>query len=239
MLELLNLENLLFIDIETVPICAKFEQLTPVYQKLWSKKVEHMPKRPEDTPATMFSRAGIFSEFGKVICISTGSVKMVDGKRSIKLQSFFGNDEKKLLEEFVLFLNTKFTKKENMFCGHNVKEFDIPYLSRRMMINEMKLPAILDLSGKKPWEVSHLDTMDLWKFGDYKHFTSLELLATVLNIPTPKDDIDGSEVAKVYYQDNNLERIVTYCQKDVLTVAQLMLKYQGKELIKEENVIFA
>jgi len=239
MLELLNLENLLFLDIETVPMTADFDQLTDTYKKLWSKKVEHLPKRPEDTPATMYSRAGIFSEFGKVICISVGSIKIIEGKRSIKIQSFYGDDEKTILENFIQFLNTKFTKKENMFCGHNIKEFDIPYLSRRMMINRIKIPSILDMAGKKPWEVSHLDTMDMWKFGDYKHFTSLELLATVLNIPTPKDDIDGSDVAKVYYLEKNLERIVTYCQKDVLTVAQLMLRYQGKELIEGSNVIIS
>jgi len=239
MLELVNLENILFIDIETVPMCADFDQLPDIYKKLWTRKAEFLPKKPEDTPATIYSRAGIYAEFGKIICISVGAMKTINSKKSFKIKSFFGDDEKKLLEDFVKLLNTQFSKKENLLCGHNIKEFDIPYLSRRMIINGVKLPVMLDLAGKKPWEVGHLDTLELWKFGDYKNFTSLELLATIFGIPTPKDDIDGSDVARVYYIEKDLKRIVTYCQKDVLTVAQLMLKYQGKQLIKESDVIIS
>jgi DNA polymerase elongation subunit (family B) len=236
MLELLNLENILFLDIETVPMCADFDQLPENYKKHWMRKSEFIPKRPEDTPASIFSRAGIFAEFGKIICISTGALKSSGTKKSFKIKSFYGDDEKKLLGDFLQMLNTQYNKKENMMCGHNVKEFDIPFISRRIMINEIKLPAILDLAGKKPWEVGHIDTMDLWKFGDYKNYTSLDLLATLFNIPSPKDDIDGSDVARVYYAEKDLERIVKYCQKDVLTVAQLMLKFQGKPLINSEDV---
>jgi 3'-5' exonuclease len=239
MLELLNLENILFLDIETVPMCAEYDQLPENYKKHWMRKSEFIPKRPEDTPSTLFSRAGIFAEFGKIICISTGSLKNSGSKKSFKIKSFYGDDEKKLLGDFLQMLNAQYGKKENMLCGHNVKEFDIPYISRRMMINEIKLPAILDLAGKKPWEVGHIDTMDLWKFGDYKNYTSLDLLATLFNIPSPKDDIAGSDVARVYYQEKDLERIVKYCQKDVLTVAQLMLKFQGKPLISSEEVTVA
>lgn len=236
MLDLLNLENVLFLDIETVPVCAEFNQLTDIYKKLWTRKAEFLARKPEDTPATLYSRAGIYAEFGKIICISIGEVKSVDGKFCVKIKSFFGDDEKKILNDFIKLVNTQYSKKEHMLCGHNAKEFDIPFLSRRMLINGIKLPAMLDLAGKKPWEVAHLDTMELWKFGDYKNFTSLELLATLFEIPTPKDDIDGSDVSRVYYIEKDLDRIVTYCQKDVLTVVQLMLKYQGKQLIQEEDV---
>jgi len=239
MLELVNLENILFIDIETVPMYADFDQLPDIYKKLWTRKAEFLPKKPEDTPATIYSRAGIYAEFGKIICISVGAMKTINSKKSFKIKSFFGDDEKKLLEEFVQLLNSHYSKKENLLCGHNIKEFDIPYLSRRMIINGVKLPVMLDLAGKKPWEVGHLDTLELWKFGDYKNFTSLELLATIFGIPTPKDDIDGSDVARVYYIEKDLKRIVTYCQKDVLTVVQLMLKYQGKQLINESDVIIS
>ena len=238
MLDFLNLENVLFLDIETVPMCAEFNELSEIYKKLWARKAEFIPRRPEDTPETLYSRAGIFAEFGKVICICVGAMKTVDGRKSIKIKSFSCDEEKRVLEDFVQLLNTHYNKKENLLCGHNAKEFDVPFLSRRMMINGIRLPALLDVAGKKPWEVSTIDTMELWKFGDFKNFTSLELLATLFNIPTPKDDIAGGDVARVYYKENNLKRIVTYCQKDVLTVAQLMLKYQGRPLIKEEDVSF-
>ena len=97
----------------------------------------------------------------------------------------------------------------------------------------------MNIAGKKPWEINHLDTMELWRFGDYKNYTSIKLLAALFDIPTPKDDIDGSQVAGVYYQEKDLERIKIYCQKDTLTVAQLLLSYKGEELIKEENIEFA
>jgi DNA polymerase elongation subunit (family B) len=236
MLEFLNLESVLFLDIETVPMCAEFEQLPDIFKKLWTRKSEFLPRKPEDTPANLYARAGIYAEFGKIICISVGMVKTTDGKPGLKLKSFYGEDEKKILNDFIKLINTQYNKKEHLLCGHNAKEFDIPYLSRRMMINGIKLPPILDLAGKKPWEVGHLDTMELWKFGDYKNFTSLELLATLFNIPTPKDDIAGSDVARVYYAEKDIDRIVKYCQKDVLTVVQLMLKYQGKQLIHDDDV---
>ncbi|NTW31733.1 MAG: 3'-5' exonuclease [Bacteroidetes bacterium] len=236
MLELLNLDNVLFLDIETVPMCAEYDQLPEIYKKHWNRKSDFIPRRPEDTPQTLYSKAGIFAEFGKIICISVGTLKTIDSKKSFKIKSFYGHDEKKILEDFVALLNTSYNKKENMLCGHNAKEFDIPFISRRMLINGIKLPMLLDLAGKKPWEVGHLDTMELWKFGDYKNYTSLEMLATLFDIPTPKDDIAGSDVSRVYWEEKDLERIMKYCQKDVLTVAQLMLKYQGKPLISDEDV---
>ena len=156
-----------------------------------------------------------------------------------KLKSFYGDDEKILLEEFSKLLFSYFNKKENLLCAHNGKEFDYPFISRRMMIHGIKLPMLLELAGKKPWEVSLLDTMELWKFGDYKNYTSLELLAAIFDIPTPKDDIAGADVARVYYEEKDLDRIVKYCQKDTLTVAQILLKYQGKSIIPEENIEIA
>ncbi|HNW99179.1 MAG TPA: 3'-5' exonuclease [Bacteroidales bacterium] len=239
MLELLNLDNVLFLDVETAPMVAEYKQLPPAYKKLWDHKTQYMMKREEDTPETIFQKAGIFAEFAKVICVSTGVMRTIEGKRTFRIKSFSGDDEKKVLEDLATMLNTSFGKKEQMLCGHNIKEFDIPFLSRRMMVNGIKHPAVLDLSGKKPWEVGHLDTMELWKFGDYKNYTSLELLATLFNIPSPKEDIEGSDVARVYWIEKDLPRIVEYCQRDVFTVAQLMLKYQGKPLIKEEDLVIS
>lgn len=236
MYESLNLENLLFIDIETVPIAPSYEELSLNYKKHWDRKAEFIPHRQEDTPEDLFVKAGIYAEFGKVVCISLGSIKCFEEKNTIKLKSFYGEDEKELLARFVEMMNKPGNRKDLILCGHNIKEFDIPYLSRRLMVNGIRFPFLLNLSGKKPWEVTHIDTMELWKFGDRKNFTSLDLLATIFNIPTPKDDIDGSDVARVYYEEKNIERIATYCQKDVVTVAQLMLRYQGKPLIKEEDI---
>ena len=158
-------------------------------------------------------------------------------RQRVQLKSFYGDDEKILLEEFAQLLSKHYNTPASLLCGHNGKEFDFPYLARRMLINGIPLPSILDLAGKKPWEIRHLDTLELWKFGDYKHYTSLELLAAIFDIPTPKDDIDGSQVAKVYWEDKDLERIAAYCQKDVLTTLQLFRRYQGLPLVKEEFVV--
>jgi uncharacterized protein YprB with RNaseH-like and TPR domain len=151
------------------------------------------------------------------------------------VKSFYGDNEKEILTGFHSLLNK--TLKENyMLCAHNGKEFDFPFLGRRTLINGLKLPSQLDIAGKKPWEILHLDTMELWKFGDYKHYTSLELLAHVFNIPSPKQDLDGSMVAKTYYEDKDLERIKEYCQNDVLTIAQLLLRYKGEKIIEDKDI---
>ena len=233
MMNYIPLQKLLFLDIETVPMCPVYDELPEKFKPLWDKKAKYLKKEEEDTSETLFPRAGIYAEFGKVVCISFGM--LVDG--SIRIKSFYGDDEKVLLADFANLLETKFSSKDFLLCAHNGKEFDFPYLSRRMLINSIPLPEILDLAGKKPWEVSHIDTMELWKFGDFKNYTSLEVLAAVFDIPTPKDDIDGSQVGKVYWEDKDLERIVTYCQKDVLTIAQLFLRYQGKPLLEDEQVV--
>jgi uncharacterized protein YprB with RNaseH-like and TPR domain len=234
MLNYIKLEKILFLDIETVPMSASYKELPEKFIPLWDKKAGYLKKEEGDTPESLFQRAGIYSEFGKVVCISFGMF----AAGSFRIKSLYGDDEKLLLHDFAELLESKFSSSDFLLCAHNGKEFDFPYLSRRMLINGISLPEILDLAGKKPWEVAHLDTMELWKFGDFKNYTSLETLAAVFNIPTPKDDIDGSQVGKVYWEDKDLERIVNYCQKDVLTIAQLFLKYQGKELLKDEQVVF-
>ena len=234
MLNYIKLEKVLFLDIETVPMCANYNDLPEKFVPLWDKKAGYLKREDEDTPESLFQRAGIYSEFGKVVCISFG---MMAGS-TFRIKSFYGDDEKVLLKEFADLLESRFSSSDFLLCAHNGKEFDFPYLSRRMLINGISLPEILDLAGKKPWEVAHLDTMELWKFGDFKNYTSLETLAAVFNIPTPKDDIDGSQVGRVYWEEQDLDRIVNYCQKDVLTIAQLFLRYQGKELLREDQVVF-
>lgn len=233
MMNYIPFRRLLFLDIETVPIYATYEALPGKFKKLWDKKAAFLKKEDDDTAETLYGRAGIYAEFGKVICISFGM--LMDG--NFRIKSFYGDDEKAVLKDFADLLESRFSSKDFLLCAHNGKEFDFPYLSRRMLINGIRLPEILDLAGKKPWEVSHIDTMELWKFGDFKNYTSLELLAAVFDIPTPKDDIDGSMVGQVYWEEKNLERIVNYCQKDVLTIAQLFRRFQGEPLLTEEQVV--
>lgn len=233
MIEKLHLEDILFLDIETVPQFPQYDDMPESLKLLWDKKAGYLAKSEEDTPETLFSRAGIYAEFGKIVCISTG---IIHGK-SFRVKSFYGDDEKIMLEEFAGMLNRYYNRPSNLLCGHNGKEFDFPYIARRMLVNGIRLPKILNLFGKKPWEVQHLDTMELWRFGDYKNFTSLQLLTTIFNIPSPKDDIDGSMVGEVYWKEKNLERIAEYCQKDTLAVAQLLLRYLGKPLIEPDDVV--
>ncbi|ASB48580.1 3'-5' exonuclease [Alkalitalea saponilacus] len=238
MLDQYKVENVLFVDIETVPQYPGFQDLDVDFQQLWEKKSSYFRKE-DQTPADVYERAGIYAEFGKIVCISAGIVFSKNGERFFKAKSFAGHDEKLLLTEFGQMLTAFTSEKDRNICGHNVKEFDIPFIARRMIINGVSLPAELDVAGKKPWEVKFIDTLDLWKFGDYKHYTSLALLTKILNIPTPKDDIDGSQVASVYYEENNLERIAVYCEKDVFATAQLFLRFKGEPLIKQENFIRA
>ncbi|HEX2967880.1 MAG TPA: 3'-5' exonuclease [Bacteroidales bacterium] len=235
MLSNINPEDILFLDIETVPGTESFESLDPALKTLWDKKSK-LFRDNEQTAGDVYQRAGIYSEFGRIICISVGILKVKD-ESFIRLKSFYGNDEKLLLEDFADLL-VKFCKlrKDAVLCAHNGKEFDFPYISRRMIINRVGLPEILDNAGKKPWEVKFLDTMDLWKFGDYKNFTSLELLTSVLGIPTPKDDIDGSMVSGIYYVENDIRRIVKYCEKDVLAISQVLLRFMNLPAITEDRV---
>lgn len=237
MLENVNLEHVLFLDIETVPQASGFDQLNDSAKTLWEHKAQHLKKADNETAADIYSRAGIYAEFGKIICISVGYFSKTGNSRQFRIKSFYGHHEAEILRQFSNLLNSHFSRKESLLCAHNGKEFDFPYLSRRMLINGIKLPALLDTSSKKPWEVQHLDTMELWRFGDYKSFTPINLLAHIFNIPSPKDDIDGSQVWHVYWNENNLDRIVAYCQKDVLTVAQLLLCYLIQPILKTEEVV--
>ena len=225
-------------DIETVPCSPSFDDLDTTFQALWAEKTAWQRKE-EYTPAEFYKlKAGVMAEFAKIICISVGYLFVEKNENHFRIKSFYGDDEKQIITDFNELLNSQFSKKQHQLCAHNGKEFDFPFIARRTLINGLKLPVLLDIAGKKPWEVNHLDTMELWKFGDYKHYTSIKLLAALFNIPTPKDDIDRSQVAGVYWNDKDLERIKKYCQKDTLTVAQLILKYKGEELILENNIEF-
>jgi 3'-5' exonuclease len=238
MLDKISLQNILFLDIETVPQVYTCDSLSDQMRSLWDSKMQYF-KKDGNEATTLYHKAGIYAEFGKVVCVSIGTLQRHNFKHSLHIKSFFGDNEKLLLKEFKEFLWTNNPKKNMQLCAHNGKEFDFPFLARRMLINGIKLPPALDNSGKKPWEVNHIDTLDLWKFGDYKNFSSLALLAAVFNIPSPKNDMDGSQVAKVYWEEKNLKRIVSYCQMDVLTLAQLLLKFKGEQIIEAGNVFIA
>jgi len=235
-----QLKSILFVDIETVPLQPSYELLTEGLQKEWLRKAKNLKISPEEdsAPAALFNeRSGVFSEFAKVVCIGFGSLQLQNGEWKMRLKALASDDEKELLQAFCSMLDN-FTKfyPALRFCGHNIKEFDIPFLCRRMIINGMGLPLCMQLSGKKPWEISHIDTLELWRFGDYKNFTSLSLLAEVLGIPSPKNDMDGSMVGKVYWQQHDLPRIASYCLQDVLTSARVYLKLSGINDIDPEPV---
>ncbi len=207
MLENIDLQQVLVLDIETVPQYPTFNELPADYQQLWDQKTRFQ-RRDGETAAEFYSRGGILAEFGKIICISVGIFSKKTETLSLRVKSFYGDEEKEVIQSFIDLLNKQ--PDSLILCAHNGKEFDFPYLCRRMLINGLQIPIQLNIHGKKPWEIMHLDTMDLWKFGDYKNYTSLNLLAAVFNIPSPKDDIDGSMVHKVYWEDNDLERIRIY-----------------------------
>ena len=232
MLDNIKLTDVLFLDVETVPVVYKYADLSKTMKQLWDAKFRF---QKEETPESGYKKAGIFAEFSKIICISVGILS----EETFRVKSFYGDDEKKILKDFAALLTKHYNTKGKMLCAHNGKEFDFPFICRRMLLNGIKLPKALNIAGKRPWEINHLDTMELWKFGDYKNYTSLNLLAAIFNIPTPKDDIDGSDVARVYWEERNIERIVTYCQKDVLTVAQLLLCFMNEPLIEDKNIIIA
>lgn len=234
MLKNIKPEDILFLDIETVPGAPSYSDLGEPFRMHWEKKSSHF--RNEDQSAgDVYDRAGIYAEFGKIICISAGFIREKD-PFLFRLKSFYGDDEKELLTEFSALLNKFSRNREALLCAHNGKEFDYPYMARRMIINSLVIPDILDNAGKKPWEVKLLDTLDLWKFGDYKSYTSLDLLTATLKIPSPKDDIDGSMVAGIYHDEHDLKRIVRYCEKDVLAVAQVLLRFMNLPGIEEGRI---
>jgi 3'-5' exonuclease len=240
-----ELQKIMFLDIETVPLTSDFSELPGELGHLWQDKYTILQKRlpekynEETTAAEAFNTsAGIYSEFGKIVCISVGFIHFHGNEMNFRTKSFSGTDEKLLLSNFLELINKFCVTKEHTLCGHNIKEFDIPFICRRALINGLALPQIFQISGKKPWEINFIDTLELWKFGDFKNYTALKLLTAVFGIPTPKDDIDGSQVANVFYKENDIERISLYCQKDVLATAQVFLKLNGLELIKSNNIQF-
>src|SRR5690554_4042715 len=235
MIKRLNLEYILFLDIETVPQQPNFENLDEISRSLWEQKSRYQRKE-EISAEEFYDRAGIWAEFGKIICISVGYFTFKGDVRKFRVTSFHG-EEVKILIDFKNLLDTHFNKTHHLLCAHNGKEFDFPYIARRMIINGMEIPSKLNFFGKKPWEVPHLDTLELWKFGDFKTYTSLKLLAHVLGIPSPKDDIDGSEVFRVFYEDNDIDRIAVYCEKDTITVAQILLRLRNEDVLTPEEII--
>ncbi|MES2589907.1 MAG: 3'-5' exonuclease [Bacteroidota bacterium] len=257
MLEKVQLEKVLFLDIETVPQTSSFTEMDETSKKLFALKNrskfasissdENFKNKTEDEihEEVFKQTGGILAEFGKIICITVGFVRESRTGKQLRLKSFYHDDEETLLKGFVKLLDENYNTPYHILCGHNAKEFDFPYICRRLLINGMKLPFTLDIAGKKPWEIAHLDTMELWKFGDYKAYTSLSLLCHVFGIPTPKDDISGADVARVYYQNekdiyaSGLERIKTYCEKDVLALTQLFLKMRGDSLLQEDEIYFS
>lgn len=235
MIEKLRLDHILFLDIETVPEHEHYHALDAELQDLWETKTQYQ-RKDEIDPETFYERAGIWAEFGKIVCISVGYFTLKGDIRNFRVTSFFG-EEKKILLDFANLLNNHFGQAQHLLCGHNAKEFDIPFIARRMIIHQVALPAKLNLFGKKPWEIPHLDTLEMWKFGDYKHFTSLKLLTKILGIPSSKGDIDGSQVAQVYYVEKDIDRIVTYCEKDTIAVAQLFLRFRREDLLIEDEIL--
>jgi len=234
MLEKINPGDIMFLDIETAPLMSSLNDLDPAMQLLWDKKSTNFRKE-DQTAADVYQRAGIYAEFGKIICISVGVLKDKN-PYGFRLKSFYGDDEKNILTEFSAMISKFSRNREALLCAHNGKEFDYPYIARRMIINGLSIPEILNNAGKKPWEIKLLDTMELWKFGDYKSYTSLDLLSSILGFPSPKDDIDGSMVADIYWIEHDIKRIVTYCEKDVLAVSRILLRFMNEAPINIENI---
>jgi len=235
MIEKLKLENILFLDIETVPEHEHFGLLDEETKELYSHKTQYQRKE-EYTAEEFYDRAGIWAEFGKIVCLSAGYFTFRGDIRHFRVTSFCG-EETKILKNFSNLLNNHFNQPQHIMCGHNAKEFDFPFIARRMIINSLPIPPKLNLFGKKPWEVPHLDTMEMWKFGDFKSYTSLKLMTKILGIPSPKGDIDGSQVGHVFHVEKDIDRIVTYCEKDVIAVAQVVLRMRREELLIDEEII--
>ena len=257
MLEKVQIEKVLFLDIETGPQVARFSEWDDKTRELFAAKnryrfatlasePEYQGKSEAEIWDGVFGQiGGIQAEFGKIVCISVGFVKETRTGKQLRLKSFYHEDEETLLKQFSSLLNEHYNTPYHALCGHNAKEFDIPYICRRLLINGLKLPPVINIAGKKPWEIAHLDTLELWKFGDYKAFTSLPLLCHVFGIPTPKDDISGADVARVYFNNeadtykSGLERVKAYCEKDVVALVQLFLKMRGDQLLNDEEIYFA
>ncbi|MDI1353635.1 MAG: ribonuclease H-like domain-containing protein [bacterium] len=227
----MDIEKILFIDIETAPIVYHYNELDEITKDLWNKKWQY---NKEVSPEIQYNKAGIYAEFAKVICIGFGYYK----RGKYYLGAFSGPNEEVLLNQLSEFVSSNFGTDNHVLCAHNGKEFDFPFLCRRYLINQLLLPKILQIQGKKPWEIKHIDTMELWKFGDFKNFSSLNLLAHIFGIPSPKDDMDGSMVAKTFYEDNDLARIEKYCKKDVTTLTRVYNRFVGMQNLSDGEIIF-
>ena len=233
------IENLFLIDIETVSEEKAYDLLNDTWKQLWTEKIHKA--LPENITAEEYYplRAGIMAEFAKLVCISFGHFRTLNNSLQLRIKSFYSFNEKTILENFIKTLyHLHAINNQWCFTGHNIKEFDIPFLCRRMIVNNLSIPPFMDFQNMKPWETPVTDTLHLWRFGDYKHYTSLKLLAATLGIISPKDDIDGSMVGQVFWEDQNLERIATYCQKDVVTVANVMLRFKNLPLLLPEQIMY-
>ncbi|MBK8807102.1 MAG: 3'-5' exonuclease [Bacteroidales bacterium] len=229
-------ENILFLDIETVSQYQTYTAMPHILRVLWDKKSKKFIDEQFNSPEKAYCKAGILAEFGKIICISAGYIITRKNKKELRVRSFYGNDEAQILTDFLQLFTKYFNTDNHYLCAHNGKEFDFPYIARRALINGIKLPQKFDTRGLKPWEVRHSDTLDLWRFGDYKNYTSLELLTAIFDIPSPKSDLDGSMVNEAYWKDNKNEEIMNYCQKDVVAIVQLYMKYKSEELFTDEQI---
>jgi len=237
-----DVKEVLFLDVETVPLYPDFDALPEIFKPLWrdkSRKYSYENLTPEEL---YFEKAGIHAEFGKIVCISVGNLRVNTATNDLNLnvKSYYGHDEQVILSDFKDMLDRRYSRTHEQFlCAHNGIEFDFPYIARRMLIHDIALPAMLDISGTKSWDNRWLlDTMDLWRFGDYKEKTALNLLAACFNIPSPKDDISGKDVARVYHQDKDIERIMIYCMKDIVTLARLFLRFSGLPTVEDEAVVY-
>lgn len=246
MLQSIDIRQVLFLDVECVSGKSSYEELSEDFQTLWQHKAKSLLRKEEpvteEEAATAYTeRAGIYAEFGKIVCISVGVVTQHPETKALqlRLKSYADDDEKALLEAFTQLLTKHYNDpRKHFLCGHNIKEFDVPYICRRMVVNQIPFPPMLEITGKKPWDVAYLlDTMEMWKFGDRKSYSSLKLLAALLDFPSPKDDIDGSQVGRVYWEEKDLPRISYYCEKDVLATTQLFLRYRREPILLEEQVV--
>lgn len=235
----IKLNKVLFLDIETVPQTYQFSDVDEKTKELFESKTRFMQKDDKSYTDIYNERAGIYAEFGRIVCISVGFVVESSTGKQMRMKSFYHEDEETLLKQFKGLLEEHYNSPYHILCGHNAKEFDFPYICRRMLIHGITLPEALNIAGKKPWEINHLDTMELWKFGDFKAYTSLALLCHVFKIPTPKDDISGADVARVFYEENDLERIKVYCEKDVVALIQLFLKMRSEALVGDEDIHYS
>ncbi len=239
---IVSLDKILFFDIETAPVVESFDDLSEEMQYLWAEKYQKLqdrdPVRYASTPDDDWMQAAVFAEFSRVVCIAVGFCYIPKGEREwhLRTKAFCGTDERRILADFLELVGSFMISPYHNLCGHNIKEFDVPFVCRRALINGLQLPDCLQIAGKKPWEVHFTDTLELWKFGDFKNYTSLKTLAAVFDIPTPKDDIDGSQVGRVYYEEKDLQRISTYCQKDVVATTQVFLRMNSEETIKPEYI---